>query len=200
VRLEGGRVNQPDGIRLEDAFPMLLNDGGVGLCGLEVSFDCSNVRVNLSSSRVVVELVSPALSLSYLVAPFINSNQPQVLNARYQGSGIGILLQDSNMTPSLIVVNPTADLYRPECRCVNRSGETALQLGSVAPLSVVEFSLEEALFKNAIPQELVSGSVKIEKIWCPNVLTATDSSDLAVSTYILYRDPVTKRPVSVSSL
>ncbi len=199
VRLEGGRINQPDGIRLEDAFPTLLNEG-VGLCGLEISFECANARINLSPSRVVVELVSPALSLSYLAAPFVSLSHPQGVNVRDQRVAVGILIQDANMSPSLIVVNHSEGLYRPEYSCVTRSGETALQLGSVAPLSVVEFSLEESLFKHSLPRELVSGVVKFEKIWCPEVEAPTDSEDLGVSSYILYRDPLTKRPVSVCAL
>jgi hypothetical protein len=197
VRLEGGRLNQPDGIRLEDAFPALENEGS-GLCGLEIVFECPQGRINLSNSRLVVEIVSPQFSLSYGAAPFqptfADTTDGEVA-AHACRSLIGVALQDGSATPSVVVVNSTTELLRPEFRHSARDGDSPLQLGTVAPNSVVEFPLDEALCKNAEERETLWGAAVIEKMW------GTSNWGLGGTVcYMLHRDPVSKRPISVCAL
>jgi len=202
VRIEGGRLNQPDGIRLEDAFPALENEAS-GMCGLEVAFECSQGRVNLCHSKLVVEIVSPQFSLTYGAAQFrpreqsepsavTNDQSDQRISAEPR---IGIALQDSRTVSSLVVVNPSAELLRPEFKLVVQDQELPLQLGTVAPESAVEFPLEEALCRNALMHEPLWGSAVVTKLWEDAVRRNTCSA-----CYILYRDPVSKRPTSVCAL
>jgi hypothetical protein len=198
VKLEGGRLNQPDGIRLEDAFPALDHETS-GVCGLEVVFECSQARINLSTSRLVVEIVSPQFALTYGAVPF----RPTVLHdgegndPSASGKGqVGIAMQDSYMTPSLIVVNPTEELLRPDFRYTTlRDADAPLQLGTVAAESVVEFPLDDALCKNASAHELLWGRAAVER------MRGGESWGRGRSAcYILYRDPASKRPISVCAL
>lgn len=197
VRLEGGRLNQPDGIRLEDAFPALENEGS-GLCGLEVIFECPQGRINLSNSRLVVEIVSPQFSMSYGAAPF----KPNSLVQRDDESAIhpsrslvGVALQDVGTAPSLVVVNSTTELLRPEFRHSSRDGEAPLQLGTIAPNSVVEFPLDEALCKNAEGRETLWGSAVIERMWGSSLWGLGGTV-----CYMLHREPDSRRPISVCAL
>lgn len=198
VKLEGGRLNQPDGIRLEDAFPALDHETS-GICGLEVVFECSQGRINLSNSRLVVEIVSPQFSLTYGATPFRptvshdDEGGDRTTPARGQ---VAILMQDSTMTPSLIVVNPTEELLRPDFRYTTvRDADAPLQLGTVAAESVVEFPLDDALCKNAPVHELLWGAAAVER-----VRGGESWGRGRTACYILYRDPTSKRPISVCAV
>jgi hypothetical protein len=200
VRLDGGRLNQPDGIRIEDAFPSLAAETS-GICGLEVRLDCPQARINLLNSRIVLEMVSPQFSLSFTAAPCsadtlqaeggAQSLEPKLARRM----PVGIALHDQLCSASLVVVNASTDLIRPEVRHVLRDAEAPLHLGTVAAESVVEFPLDEALCKQGLVHEALWGDAVIEKLW------ATESiNDSAATWYLLYRDPVHKRPISVCAV
>ena len=199
VRLEGGRLNQPDGIRLEDAFPALDQETS-GMCGIEVVFECSQGRLNLRNSRLIVEIVSPQFSLAYSAAPFApiaepNDESPDAGKRDVQDGMIAVAIQDSRTLPSLIVVNPTEELLRPDLVRALPEGQAALPVGTVAPLSVVEFPLDESLCKNAAHHETLWGSAVVEKLWAGS----SWGRDRAAC-YVLYRDPISKRPITVCAL
>jgi hypothetical protein len=206
VKLEGGRLNQPDGIRLEDAFPALDHESS-GLCGLEVVFECEQGRINLTNSRLVIEIVSPQFSLAYGAAPFVpndvavseSGDVHQDGSARDSGV-VGVGIQDGRITPSLVIVNPTDELLRPEFKHSTRDGQAPLQLGTVAAGSAVEFPLDEAMFKNAPVHELLSGAAVIEKLWGDANWAHSSLGHTSAACYILQRESVSKRPVSVYAL
>ena len=50
VMLDGGRLNQPDGVRLEDAFPSLRGEAS-GIFGLELQLSSQQGRANLLNCR-----------------------------------------------------------------------------------------------------------------------------------------------------
>jgi hypothetical protein len=206
VRLEGGRLNQPDGVRLEDAFPALDQETS-GVCGLEVVFECGQGRINLVNSRVVLEIVSPQFSLSYSAAPFVSTAIDDRQSKELAGYAnnvskgvVGIAINDSQMIPSLVIINPTEELVRPEFRQTLRDGGTPLHLGTVAAYSVVEFPLDEALCRNAPVHELLWGSAVVEKLWLERTGEALASGASQVTCYLLHRDPLSKRPTSVCAL
>lgn len=201
ISLDGGRLNQPDGIRLEDAFPAVVSDLS-GLCGLEVRLSCPQGRINLLNSRVVIETVSPQFSLAFSLAPFQaefgdgdGSEQAPSENTTPPQPLIGIAVQDAMGSPSLIVVNAGRDLERPDLFCVSRNEEAPLHVGTVSAESVAEFPLDEALCKQGVKHEAIWGDAVIEKFW-----STSSNAGAQVSWYVLYRDPVTKRPVSVCAL
>ena len=64
VALEGGRLGQPDGVRLEDAFPQLA-EGVSGLIGLKIEVTTPQPRIDLSPSQCVMEIISSAQSVRF---------------------------------------------------------------------------------------------------------------------------------------
>jgi hypothetical protein len=205
VMLDGGRLNQPDGVRLEDAFPTLRNEAS-GIFGLEVQLSSQQGRVNLLQSQAAIELVSPQASILYYSAPFVadvsevvapeqSGDLTQRLAAARRRSFVGVGMQDSFVTTSLVMVNSTNETVRPSI--FHGVGEEAqsLPVGNIAPESAMEIPLEESLFKKTTPHECLWGLSRAEKI-----SVGPDSLTPHTAFYVMYRDPVSKRPVSVCAL
>ncbi len=205
VMLDGGRLNQPDGVRLEDAFPTLRNEAS-GIFGLEVQLSSQQGRVNLLQSQAAIELVSPQASILYYSSPFVpdvpevvavepSADIMQRLTDARRRTFVGIGMQDSFVTTSLVMVNATKETVRPAI--FHGVGEEAqsLPVGNIAPESAMEIHLEESLFKKTTPHECLWGLSRAEKI-----LVGPDSLTPHTAFYVMYRDPVSKRPVSVCAL
>ncbi len=229
VMLDGGRLGQPDGVRLEDAFPALKSDTS-GIFGLAVQLSCQPSRINLLSSQAVVELVSPHFSVMYGLSSF----QPSLLPDAETSSDViqessslagssgsaptlqrkrvssGVAIQDSSLVSSLVVVNSTSEIVKPDVHRNAAEPRVALQLGTVAAESTLEIPLEEALFRDSAPHESGWGLVRAEAVYAaPSThgphsqglrVQANDSHQSGVGYFILYRDAVSKRPVSVCAL
>ena len=206
VMLDGGRLNQPDGVRLEDAFPSLRGEAS-GIFGLELQLSSQQGRANLLNSQAAVELVSPQSSLLYYSAPFVAESAPENatvgegldiptrLQAARRTSFVGVGLQDSFLTTSLIMINSTSETVRPSIFHGVGPEAQSLPVGNIAPESAMEIPLEESLFKNSVPKECLWGLSRAEKI-----SIGTDSLTPNTAFYVMYRDPVSKRPVSVCAL
>lgn len=205
VMLDGGRLNQPDGVRLEDAFPTLRNEAS-GIFGLEVQLSSQQGRLNLLQSQAAIELVSPQASILYYSSPFVadlsevvapepSTDLMQRLAAARRRSFVGVGMQDSFVTTSLVMVNSTNETVRPAI--FHGVGEEAqsLPVGNIAPESAMEIPLEESLFKKTTPHECLWGLSRAEKI-----SVGPDSLTPHTAFYVMYRDPVSKRPVSVCAL
>lgn len=203
--LDGGRLNQPDGVRLEDAFPTLRGEAS-GIFGLEVQLSSQQGRVNLTQSQAAVEFVSPQSSLLYASAPFLGEGEGVVeggetgdlasrLLAARRKSFVGIGVQDSFLTTSLIMINSTQESVRPSIFHGVGPEAQSLPVGNIAPESAMEIPLEESLFKKSDPHECLWGLSRAEKI-----SVGTDSLTPNTAFYVMYRDPVSKRPVSVCAL
>ncbi|MEY4669868.1 MAG: hypothetical protein RL518_2567 [Pseudomonadota bacterium] len=205
VMLDGGRLNQPDGVRLEEAFPTLRNEAS-GIFGLQIQLSSQQGRVNLLSSQAAIELVSPQSSLLYYSAPFVpdvaevvapemEGDGAQRLAATRRRSFVGVGMQDAFLTTSLVMVNSTNETIRPSV--FHGTGEEAqsLPVGNIAPESAMEIPLEESLFKKTTPHECLWGLSRAEKI-----AIGPDSLTPHTAFYVMYRDPVSKRPVSVCAL
>jgi hypothetical protein len=205
VMLDGGRLNQPDGVRLEEAFPTLRNEAS-GIFGLEMQLSSQQGRVNLLSSQAAIELVSPQTSIMYYSAPFVpdvdeavvpepQGDLSQRLAAARRRSFVGVGVQDAFLTTSLIMINSTNETVRPAI--FHGVGEEAqsLPVGTIAPESAMEIPLEESLFKKTTPHECLWGLSRAEKI-----SVGPDSLTPHTAFYVMYRDPVSKRPVSVCAL
>jgi hypothetical protein len=165
---------------------------------LEFTFECPQGRINLCNSRLVIEIVSPQFSLLYGAAQFqpTSADDGDGRHSAGVNSGmIGVAIQDERTTSSLVVVNSTQELLKPEFRYSSRDGEAPLQLGTVASSSVVEFPLDEGLCKNAEVRETLWGPTVAVQMW--------GSSQWGLggtASYMLFRDPVSKRPISVCTL
>lgn len=205
VMLDGGRLNQPDGVRLEDAFPTLRGEAS-GIFGLEMQLSSQQGRVNLTHSQAAVELVSPQSSLLYMSGPFMADGDVTVegadagdiasrLQAARRKSFVGVGVQDSCLTTSLIMINSTQESVRPSVFHGVGPEAQSLPVGNIAPESAMEIPLEESLFKKSVPHECLWGLSRAEKI-----SVGTDSLTPNTAFYVMYRDPVSKRPVSVCAL
>jgi hypothetical protein len=64
VTLDGGRLGHPDGLRLEDAFP-ILRTAASGMCGLEIEISTPQPRLDVSSSGCVLEVISQSQPVKY---------------------------------------------------------------------------------------------------------------------------------------
>lgn len=205
VVLDGGRLNQPDGVRLEDAFPSLRGEAS-GIFGLEMQLSCPQGRLSLLGSQAAIEFVSPQGALLYRAAPFIQGQEEATDDGSVQvGSAsladrsglpsLGIGIQDSMLATSLVMINATDELVRPTVS--HGVGESAvpLQVGTVAPHSAMEIPLDESLFKGAVPKECLWGLSRVEKI---SLAPGARGADTGY--YLMYRDPVSKRPLSVCAL
>jgi hypothetical protein len=243
VMLDGGRLGQPDGIRLEDAFAALRGDAS-GLFGLEVRLSCSQGRVNLLSSQASIEVVSAQSAVLYSVAPFTHAPeedegkkqtdgaaQLELWGADGGGGGAqggaartsveevpqsalssggaepvkagssalktvcGVGLLDWSICSSLVILNGGDEPIKPDVARVTGAQPLPLQLGTVAPHSVVEVPLDDALFKGSAPHECVWGLLRAESL-----AVSVPAEPAAVAYYLMYRDPQTKRPISVVAL
>jgi hypothetical protein len=210
VTVDGGRLGQPDGIRLEDAFQAVRGEAS-GIFGLQVSLSCQNHRAMMTASQLSIEVVSPQFNVVYGVPFFLATGQttdagsndaiPPVPSITREEIGSGVALQDSFSTTSIVVVNPSETVVRPNLFRLLDGKRVALHLGTVAPNAAVEMPLEEGLFRSSKPIECGWGLVRAEAIYRgvseeEAALTASSQP----SYFVVYRDPVTKKPVSVSML
>ena len=205
VMLDGGRLGQPDGLRVEDAFPALRGDIA-GMFGIEVELSCpQQTRLNLLSSQCWVELVSQQFSVQYLCAPFVPtavdiadvsgySHTSEVIASVYRRPRVLLGLHDGDVATSLVVVNSETENLRPDLFKVLRNQVVTLQVGTVTGEGAVEIALDEFLFKESSPQELSWGLVRAEGIHMNEIPTN------GVSYYMMYRESSSRKPLTVCAL
>lgn len=234
VAVDGGRLGQPDGIRLEDAFPALRGDIS-GVFGLQLELSCQQQRVNMLPSQASVELVSSQFSILFGFPKFtpvesaldegMESEMAQDSEVLRCKQGVGVL--DSFTTTSLIVINPSKAVVKPNLFKVQNGERAPLHVGTIAAESAVEIPLEESLLRDSPPFECSWGLMRTVPFYI-DTPTYTEVSTSATATttgvigvpsmsavpsvgkgdmqhapvnyFLLYRDPVTKRPVSASAL
>jgi len=204
VMLDGGRLGQPDGVRLEDAFPHIRTEQS-GIFGLEIRLSCHQARVNLLSSQCAIELVGPQYNVMYGVSPFTPVAVEQETPGFEGGSDIVIParkrpwsslgLQDAVVSSSLVLVNGTNEAIKPDVYRLEGERTVTLQVGTVSPESALEVPLEESLFRESTPNECAWGLVRAEGVY-----VGSNSIAPGVGYYVMYRDIVSKKPLSVCAL
>jgi hypothetical protein len=129
------------------------------------------------------------------IAPESQGDLSQRLAAARRRSFVGVGVHDAFLTTSLVMVNSTTETVRPAI--FHGVGEEAnsLPVGNISPESAMEIPLEESLFKKTTPHECLWGLSRAEKI-----SVGPDSLTPHTAFYVMYRDPVSKRPVSVCAL
>ena len=78
VVLEGGRLGHPDGLRLEDAFPVLKGEVS-GVFGLEVEISTPQPRLDVRSSGCVVEVISQGRPVRFAPKKIIKAEVSETL-------------------------------------------------------------------------------------------------------------------------
>jgi hypothetical protein len=164
VLLEGARLGQPDGLRLEDAFPEVGAHAEGALLGLQIDLESTQQRIDLSASGCFVEFLRPGGGAA-------GALRFRPLRMTAESSGVGtkdgevaapcVVVADRFQTTSLVVVNRSAEpvipfVRRPEVGAASRQGgvnPASVALPSVAPRAVVEFEFDVATFGPAAEQE-----------------------------------------------
>lgn len=205
VVLDGARLGHPDGLRLEDAFPVLRSDYS-GLLGLEIELAYPQERINLLPSHVSVELSSADGSVVFSALPFVVRRDNTPPNVTYdtgdasaqkgkQRPSGGIALLDKQTQTSLVMINASRDTHRPKLGKCGESGLEPLPVGTVGAQSVIEIPLDDLLAKGVARHHAIWGEVGLQQ-----VVVQDDTLSHERGYYLLYRDPATKRPYSVVGL
>ena len=185
VVVEGARMRQPDGMRLEDAFPVLRAEAS-GIFGLGVELLSPQGRVDLSASDCLIELHSNRFSSRF---------RPKQVDIGEHNAGQVpelLCLKDSLNVTSVVIVNGSDQEFSPCFKDLGSSSQDFAQpLEPLGALSVREMSLD------------VNGAKQVE---CGLGKTIASAFSIAedppqnVVGYIVYRDTETKEPMSVSAL
>lgn len=187
VVLDGARIGQPDGIRVEDAFPV-LSEGAIPHYAVELSIGTNQPRVDLGPSQCLMEFNSQGLSCRYWpqLKERDSDGQPKVVP----------LVKDSFMSPSLIAINSTEVSQDCELFLQGLKGDASDRLPELklAGREVREVVLISDLFNASPAQETSWGIARTRSLEVPETLPT------GVLFYLLYRDSKTRRPLSVSAL
>lgn len=188
--VEGARLQQPDGIRLEDLIPE-LKAGFTGLLGFNLELSVTQSHADILDSRCHVELHVADDLIRFQPKPAVSTNETRT----------DLILADDISSHSLIVVNsglemqtialtkPKGGFYRlfPLTNEVHDASEQV----QVSPWSVVELALSE--------QDLISGLQTLQtrrlKVGQFNITLNHD-----VSAFLICRDRHTKRLLNVRGL
>lgn len=191
VTVEGARLSQPDGIRLEDAFPQLREGTGT-LLGLQISLWTHLARLDLSGSACVIELQSQGESTRFWPAK-LKSDDQDVTQLP-----VGIWLKDAYQDASLVFVNigDTAVNAR-----VLSSGSASAACAfepvlseELLPASVREIPLSDGLSGSAEKRECSWGAIQAK------MLAVDMQASSAAAAFMLYRDTHTRRAIAVNAL
>ena len=176
VNLDGGRLGQPDGVRLEDLFPA-LSEGQQGMSGVVIELSTAQPKVDVSASTCVVEFITAANSVRYFAK---RQGLPQAQTSRSM-----LAIKDAYNYSSLVIVNAgdQACLFKQPA------------LPAVQPYSVLEYNFEDSFFSQVDAQECAWGLFRAKA----SLLEAEEPHNNTVS-YALYRDTLTKRIVSIYAL
>ncbi len=186
LTLEGARVSQPDGVALEDAFPVLKGEL-TGLFGIEVELTGTQARADLGQSGCIIEFYSKVQTVRYR-ARSLEQYQNQ------NSAAVGFAIKDPFLCGSIIVMNGSQNQVKPAVYVAGKDSErTFLSLDAVAPQTVTELPFAEQFLSELPAQELSWGLTRAAPIYFEK--TTPD-----VKYFILYRDAGTKRPVSVDCI
>ena len=182
VMLEGARLSQPDGVRLEMAFPHLQSETGA-LFALEVEISTMQPRVDMTASECIVELSSVSRSARYRPVQIDQTEPPLPCLA----------VRDAFNSSSLVVINPTDVIQHPRVERATADGPLLMRLDPVAPKAVQEINFDEATLAGA-PHECSWGLTR-----CASVKPLVEPNSV-LRYFLLYRDSITKTPVSVVAI
>ena len=208
VQLDGGRINQPDGLRIEDAFAGMPVEHQ-GLFGLDIGLSVAQGRLNLLPSQVFVESVSSHLNLLYSGASFESVSygsddererpEQRLVDASTHGSSrgrrVGMVVFEEDRTASLVIVNGSGAVVKPQVSVLHEGAETPTQLGTVGAHNVFEFPLKEVLTQSEARHNTMAGELSVARIAC-NLFENIDQ----VEVYVLYRYSDSKIPYAVTVL
>lgn len=177
VALEGARLSQPDGVRCEDIFPE-LGDENSNFFGIELEITSPQPKLDLSASACVIELGTRSQSTRYA---------PLRVGENAVTSQPTLLVKDALTTTSIVVVNASAEPF--DCDL----GVTGASVREVPARSVEELAISDQVFDSVQPQQCSFGLLRARR----GFIRAHAPLQ---GIFVLYRDAVNKRPMSVMPL
>lgn len=177
ITLEGGRLSNPDGLRLDDAFPELKSELN-GIFGLAIELTTPQPRLDLRSSSCVIEFMAhglPArfwpctLARSEGASPFASARERAAASAvgapahSLLRSKTAIALKDPVLSASLVVVNGSPATARVLCEPSASSVTAHVQrqfLVEVPAQGVQEVVLQDSFYEGCAAQECSWGNLK----------------------------------------
>lgn len=201
VALEGARFGQPDGFRLDDVFPQ-LQEGTSGFFGLEFEISTGQPRTDLSASSCIIELSSRGQSCRFWPRRFVEDSDPNAkmpILSRASAPRTMLGMKDAFSVGSIVIVNRTSEPVSPELivsgpRTAEQGELVPVSIEPVPPYGVVETDISETATSAAPALECSWGLVRASGVWLAAPLPDN------VIAYALYRECVTRRPVSVIAL
>lgn len=163
VNLEGARLSQPDGVKLDEVFPA-LREGIKGFAGLEVELSGGHARVDLAGSSCVFEYLTGNQSVRFWPRQYVLSSLAATAGgAGRRGSGAPSkvaevsaqereasvvrrfpLLKDSFTTSSVVILNPSDCAATISLRDGVRGGVVATE--RIEARAVLEVPIPEKVF------------------------------------------------------
>jgi hypothetical protein len=189
VLLEGARLSCPDGVRIEDAFPIVADEGN-GLFGLYVEVSTLQPRVDLSGSSVVIELQSRGNAAKFWPRTLSQANAASV-------QATAPAFKDPFTSTSVMAVNGAQVERRAELfarSLITPGADEAISLGIVPAHGVSEMPLPVNFFEGVDPVEFEWGLSRARGVYRQAALPP----DLAY--FLVYRDAASRRVVSVHAL
>lgn len=198
VMLEGARMSQPDGVRLRDIFE-IENAPNNGMAAVRVQLSTNQSKMNLSASRCLLEFIGEGACVKYWPSPEKSAEKEAA--ARTLGSALA--LRDAYLSSSLVIVNGLVEALEPRfvVDVGTEVGMRAIDVGvpAVAGRGLVEVGLD-AIVAPSAAQNPVRAYQTSWGLVRRGVVRAAHELPLGVAAFVVYRDVVSNRPVSVIAL
>ena len=199
VTIEGARLGQPDGLKIEDAFPEIATVTDGRLVGLQVDLESLQPRVDLSASGCYIEVLRNGQggggAMRFRPALVDPSGRPRGEFAPL------IACSDRFQTTTLIVVNRSGESHIPGVAV--RPPTARPWDGGVTPITIVAPTVPA----DSVDEVVLDGNVwneatRQECSWGESVTRAVEIVEppLGVAYFAVYREPESRRAVSVSAL
>jgi hypothetical protein len=184
LTLEGARLHQPDGVRLEAAFPSLLQNATGGVYGITVEVAGAAQRIDLSSSQCIIEIITANGRIRYRAKPNIIGKKDPLEN---QNPITLSLYNDSSVKSSLVMVNLSEQSYEID--------GLDLLTSKVAPKTVTECKTGSSFFNNAIDYQSEKDMHSVSGVKLPSLFRGND-----FAVFMLERDISTDRVISIANI
>jgi len=219
LTIEGARLSQADGIRVEEVFPDYIGgpdsgEGQEGAYGLEIELSIFQPGIDISASSCIVELQSQTSTASYRASPMRVLDQSSAKDTKSremseeivaegedekQNIASFIAVHDAYHTSSLVVLNSGSGKFVPALleRGFENNEEALMPFPhslELAPVSLVEHRFNAEDFAKVEPVECSFGLFRAKQLY----LRQGAASDSIM--YALYRDKVSNQPISVSAI
>lgn len=194
ISLDGARLFHPDGVRVEDIFSFSESDPD-SLIALQIEIFSKQQKSDVSASQCIIEF--PSIDRPVLFSPSkaiinLDPQKGQEIPGIESSESRILAMKDSNLTPSLLMINGDKFDLRPEVHYddAQETKRALMPLGQISPLSVLERKLDGTIFGEPVAREASWGNVRTRVL-------AAKASPAGSAMYLVYRDVKTSKLTSV---